>query len=146
MKLCRPVKCRCGREFSIPVTTGETSYSAICPSCQMPGIMCEPLSVSVDGDRLMYRSKAELEAGDFRLRLFALQLRSKLSLQRRFLNGKVLKTWAELDTFQPMRKKLSGRRSSPEAADSSAERTLSPKRFLEWTSTHTLRKTKLPGK
>lgn len=88
MKLCRPVKCRCGKEFSIPVGAGETLYNAVCPSCQMPGIMCEPLSVSVDGDRLMYRSKAELEAGDCTLSIVCAAIAVESFLTRAFLKWK----------------------------------------------------------
>jgi hypothetical protein len=88
MKSSITLRCNCGEEFSIPVAGSETLHTAVCPNCQMAGFACEPLSVSVDGDRLMNRSKAELEAGDYTLSIVCAAIAVESFLTRAFLKWK----------------------------------------------------------
>jgi hypothetical protein len=59
--------CDCGGAFPF-ATYGESSWPLVsCTGCGKAAGQINPLSVSVTAERLLYRSKAELEGGDYSL-------------------------------------------------------------------------------
>jgi hypothetical protein len=67
MRFIYKVSCECGGEL-ILLATGEAEFDpAECSSCKKAAFLLDPLSASVTAERLLYRSKAELENGDFSL-------------------------------------------------------------------------------
>lgn len=67
MKFTDARLCGCGGQY-IFVAYGDGAFeTANCTNCGKPGYLCDPLSVSVTAERLLHRSKAELENGDYSL-------------------------------------------------------------------------------
>ena len=67
MKFSLPVKCAQGHEFTVAVYDDEDFPVAVCPHCDTPGHVFEQLTMSREGERLLHRSKAEMDSGDFTL-------------------------------------------------------------------------------
>lgn len=96
--------CECGGEI-IFLATGEADFNpANCPSCAKPAILFNPLSVSVTAERLLYRSKAELEIGDFSLSVVIGTIAVESYLTRLFLKLKGMENYVA--TFQIPNKAL----------------------------------------
>ena len=67
MKFRDKVLCTCGHTISVS-TYGDGDWPAVvCPKCQTFCVPWEALSVSPTAERLLHRSKAELEDGDYSL-------------------------------------------------------------------------------
>jgi hypothetical protein len=67
MKFIYKGTCECGGEliFLKFLATGEAEFDpAECSSCKKAALLLDPLSVSVTSERLLYRSKVELENGE----------------------------------------------------------------------------------
>ena len=88
MKFAVPVKCGCGCEFSVPSYAEESLQSAKCPGCQMIGILCQPLSISVVADKLLYRSKTEIDGEDYTLSIICSAIAVECALTQVFLKWK----------------------------------------------------------
>jgi len=59
------VRCDCGKAL-VSSAYGSGEWSSLrCEKCGSPGALIDPLSVSVIAERLLYRSKQELEKGDY---------------------------------------------------------------------------------
>jgi hypothetical protein len=59
--------CSCGRKLTSTAYGDGDFESVVCPDCNMTYHQVEPLSVSPAAERLLLRSNAELEAGDYSL-------------------------------------------------------------------------------
>lgn len=67
MKFNQEMQCSCGGVFPF-ATYGEADWpTEVCTKCGMAGAQFNALSVSVTAERLLFRSKQELEGGDFTL-------------------------------------------------------------------------------
>jgi len=67
VKFVQETQCSCGGVFPF-ATYGEAEWpTVVCTKCGMAGAQFNPLSVSVTAERLLFRSKQELEGGDFTL-------------------------------------------------------------------------------
>jgi hypothetical protein len=88
MKFILPVKCSQGHEFKLPVYDDEDFPVANCPHCEAPGYVVEQLTMSRGGDRLLHRSKAEMDAGDFTLSIICSAVAVECFLTRAFLKWK----------------------------------------------------------
>jgi hypothetical protein len=67
VKFVQEVPCSCGGTFPF-ATYGEAEWpTVVCTKCGMAGGQINPLSVSVTAERLLHRSKQELEGGDYTL-------------------------------------------------------------------------------
>jgi hypothetical protein len=67
MKFAIDMKCACGGRYVFSAYGDAEFGSAVCTKCGSPGHLSDPTSVSVTAERLLYRSKAELEASDYSL-------------------------------------------------------------------------------
>jgi hypothetical protein len=67
MKFALPVKCTQGHEFTVAVYADDDFPSATCPQCDSVGHVWEPLTISRSGDRMLHRSKTEMDSRDFTL-------------------------------------------------------------------------------
>jgi hypothetical protein len=86
--------CECGEEL-IFLATGEAEFDpAECSSCKKAAFLLDPLSVSVTAERLLYRSKVELENGDFSLSIVIATIAVESYLTRLFLKFKGMATYA----------------------------------------------------
>jgi hypothetical protein len=85
MKVAIPVTCSCGNEFLADGYAGKKFPVSICPSCKVPIHIIEHLSISVVADLLLYRSKAEMEGGDYTLSIICSAIAVECSLTQVFL-------------------------------------------------------------
>jgi hypothetical protein len=104
MRFAYKQKCQCGSEI-IFLATGEAEFEPVnCASCNRAAVLFDPLSVSVTAERLLYRSKAELELGDFSLSVVIATMAVESYLTRLFLKFKDMENYAA--TFQVPDKNL----------------------------------------
>lgn len=90
--------CECGGEL-IFLATGEAEFNpAECPSCKKTAFLLDPLSVSVTAERLLCRSKVELDNGEFSLSIVIATIAVESYLTRLFLKFKGMATYET--TFQ----------------------------------------------
>src|ERR1041385_4490909 len=61
MKFTYDTACECGGKIVFSATGEEKFGLGECSSCKKTTYLIDPLSVSVTAERLLYRSKAELE-------------------------------------------------------------------------------------
>lgn len=74
---------------------GDAEFgAAICPDCGKSAHLMDPLSVSVTAERLLYRSKAELESGDYSLSIVIAVMAIESYLTRLFLKLKGMDSYA----------------------------------------------------
>ena len=67
MKIPIEQPCPCGGTYVFS-TGGDNDFKeATCSRCGSSASLIDPLSVSVTGERLLYRSKADLDGGDYSL-------------------------------------------------------------------------------
>jgi hypothetical protein len=94
MKFTHKQPCACGGIFRFTAYgTGRWS-SAACPECGTAGGLTDPLSVSVTTERLLYRSKAELEDGDYTLSIVIAVMAVESFLARLFFKVKGMDCFA----------------------------------------------------
>jgi hypothetical protein len=67
---------------------------AKCSNCEKVGYLIDPLSVSVTAERLLYRSKSELESGDYSLSIAIAVMAVESYLTRLFLKLKGMDSYA----------------------------------------------------
>src|SRR5262249_42503991 len=85
MKFTYEAACECGGRIVFS-TTGEEKFGpGECSSCKKTAYLTDPLSVSVTAERLLYRSKAELENGDYSLSIVIATIAVESYLTRLFL-------------------------------------------------------------
>jgi hypothetical protein len=86
--------CTCGGEFVFSAC-GEAEFGpATCTACGKPGYLFDPLSVSVTAERLLFRSRAELEAGEYSLSTVIAVMAIESYLTRLFLKFKGMASYA----------------------------------------------------
>jgi len=95
MKFQYDQTCTCGGHL-IFTTTGDSRFpSAECVSCGSSGHLIDPLSPSVVADRLIHRSKAELEGGDYSQAILLAAIAVETFLTQIFLKLKGMEHFAE---------------------------------------------------
>lgn len=94
MKFAVPVLCsNCGCDFKT-LGYGELTFPpATCPQCGQTIHIIDPLTISVVAERLLYRSQAELENGDFTMPIICSAMAIETALTRLFLK------WKEIEQF-----------------------------------------------
>jgi len=92
MKFTVPVACSgCGCDFKT-LGYGELTFPpATCPKCGQTIHIIDPLAISIVSERLLYRSKAELESGDFTMPIICGAMAIESALTRLFLK------WREIE-------------------------------------------------
>jgi len=94
MKFTYNAACECGGEIFFSAT-GEGQFGpGECSSCKKATYLIDPLSVSVTAERLLYRSKAELENGDYSLSIVIATIAVESYLTRLFLKLKGMENYA----------------------------------------------------
>jgi hypothetical protein len=74
---------------------GDAKFApATCTNCGKAGSLFDPLSVSVTAERLLYRSKAELESGEYSLSIVIAVMAIESYLTRLFLKLKGMDSYA----------------------------------------------------
>jgi hypothetical protein len=91
--------CGCGGTY-VFAAHGDTEFGeATCSSCGSVASLIDPVSVSVTGERLLYRSKADLDGGDYSLSIVVAVMAVESFLTRLFLKLKGMENYAV--TFEP---------------------------------------------
>ncbi len=95
MKFRAEESCDCEGVFPF-ATYGESPWPVVsCTTCGKPAGQINPLSVSVTAERLLYRSKAEMEWGDYSLAIVIGTMAVESYLTRLFLKVKVMDYYAK---------------------------------------------------
>lgn len=91
--------CSCGGVFSF-ATYGEAQWpTVVCTKCGMAGGQINPLSVSVTAERLLNRSKLEVEGGDYTLSILIGTMAVESFLTRLFFRVKGMDSFATTFTW-----------------------------------------------
>ena len=99
MKFTQQMPCDCGGSFPF-VTYGDGGWpTVVCPKCGAAAGQIDPLSVSVTAERLLYRSKAELEGGDYSLSIVIGAMAVESFLTRLFLRVKGMDSYTTTFTW-----------------------------------------------
>ncbi len=85
MKFTFENRCACGGHFAFAAYGDEDLSPATCTDCGQPGYLDDPLSVSVTAERLLFRSRPELEAGEYSLSIVIAVMAVESYLTRMFL-------------------------------------------------------------
>ncbi len=88
------MKCKCGHTFLFSAYGEEPCSDVVCPKCGLLAVLIDPLSVNVTAERLLYRSKAELECGDYSLSIVIGTIAVESFLTRLFLKLKGMDSYA----------------------------------------------------
>ena len=88
MNFTQEVPCDCGGTFPFSAYGDEPWPVVVCTKCGKPAGQINPLSVSVTAERLLYRSKKELENGDYSLSIIMGTIAVETYLVRLFLKTK----------------------------------------------------------
>jgi len=94
MKFTSEISCDCGGRFVFAAYGDGRFAPATCTKCAKPGSLIDPLSVSVTAERLLYRSKAELQSGDYSLSIVISVMAIESYLTRLFLKLKGMNNYA----------------------------------------------------
>jgi hypothetical protein len=94
MKFTIEKPCGCGGRYAFSAYGDGEFGSAECSKCGKPAHLVNPLSVSVTAERLLHRSKAELEGGDFSLSILMGTIAVESYLTRLFLKLKGMDSYA----------------------------------------------------
>lgn len=87
-----PCACGCAVLFS---AYGEGPWlDTACPECRCPALLADPLSVSITAERLLLRSKAELNGGDYSLSIVIGTIAVESFLTRLFLKLRGMASYA----------------------------------------------------
>jgi hypothetical protein len=94
MKFTIPVFCSgCGCNFESAGYGDEKFPPAQCPSCCQQIHLIDPLTISVVADRLLLRSRREIDEGDFTLSIVCSAMAVECALTQVFLKWKGLDFW-----------------------------------------------------
>lgn len=94
MKFTYSAACECGGQMTFSATGEEQFGPGECSICKKASHLIDPLSVSVTAERLLYRSKAELENGDYSLSIVIATIAVESYLTRMFLKLKGMENYA----------------------------------------------------
>lgn len=94
MKFTYEQICSCGGQYAFSAYGDGSFEQAKCSNCGEVGYLSDPLSVSVTAERLLYRSKAELESGDYSLSITIGVMAIESYLTRIFLKLKEMQNYA----------------------------------------------------
>jgi hypothetical protein len=93
MKFSYTSTCECGGEFVFKAIGQYEFEATACTQCGKYGFVTDPLSVSITAERLLYRSKEELEAGDYSLAILLAAIAVESFLTRLFLKFKGMENY-----------------------------------------------------
>lgn len=89
MKFSVPVIClSCSTEFAAQGTGEDRIPAATCPNCGSTIHIIDPLSVSVVAERLLYRSQADLDCGDYTFSIVSSAMAIEAAYTQAFLKWK----------------------------------------------------------
>lgn len=94
MRFIQEIRCKCGHTFSFFAYGDEAWSEEICPKCGSPAVLMDPLSVNVTAERLLCRSQAELEGGDYSLSIVIGTIAVESFLTRLFFKLKGMDSYA----------------------------------------------------
>jgi hypothetical protein len=95
MRFSAEKSCDCGGVFPF-VTYGESQWPVVsCTACGKAAGQINPLSVSVTAERLLYRSMAEMESGDYSLAIVIGTMAVESYLTRLFFKVKGMDYYAK---------------------------------------------------
>lgn len=94
MKFINENLCACGHSLSFSTHGDDPWPSVVCTACGSAAGFFDPLSVSITAERLLYRSKAELEGGDYSLSIVIGTMAVESFLTRLFLRLKGMDNYA----------------------------------------------------
>jgi hypothetical protein len=94
LRFIHEFRCKCRHTLSFFAYGDEAWSEEVCPKCGSPGSLTDPLSVDVTAERLLYRSKGELEAGDFTLSILIGTMAVESFLTRLFFKLKGMDSYA----------------------------------------------------
>lgn len=94
MKFTLENRCGCGGRFVFSACGDGEFAPTTCTDCGKPGYLFDPLSVSVTAERLLLRSKAELQGGDYSLSTVIAVMAVESYLTRLFLKFKGMASYA----------------------------------------------------
>ena len=86
--------CDCGGRYVFSAYGDAEFGRATCSGCGKSMYAIDPLSVSITAERLLYRSLAELKAGDYSLSIVIATMAAESYLTRLFLKLKGMETYA----------------------------------------------------
>ncbi len=99
MKFSIEKPCNCGGRYVFSAN-GEADFgTAVCDKCAESAHLMNPLSVSVTAERLLYRSKAELENGDYSLAIVIAVMAIESFLTRLYMKVKGIDSYVSTFTF-----------------------------------------------
>jgi hypothetical protein len=99
MKFSIDKPCNCGGRFVFSAYGDADFGAAICDKCGESAHLMNPLSVSVTAERLLYRSKAELDNGDYSLAIVIAVMAIESFLTRLYLKLKGMDSYLSTFTF-----------------------------------------------
>ncbi len=100
MKITIQVICSgCNSEFPVTGDAGKKFPAAICPKCNAAINIVDPLSISVVAERLLHRSKGEMECGDYTLSIICSAMAVECFLTQSFLKWKGLENFKSTGHF-----------------------------------------------
>lgn len=94
MKFTLENPCGCGGRFVFSAFGDGEFAPTTCTDYGKPGYLFDPLSVSVTAERLLFRSKAELQGGDYSLSTVIAVMAVESYLTRLFLKFKGMASYA----------------------------------------------------
>jgi len=94
VKFAHEEKCSCGGRYTFSAYGDAEFGAATCTKCGKPAFLTDPLSVSVTAERLLYRSKSELESGEYSLAIVIAVMAVESYLTRLFLKLKGMDSYA----------------------------------------------------
>ena len=99
MKFTQEMPCDCGGSFPF-ITYGDSDWpTVVCLKCGAAAGQINPLSVSVTAERLLFRSKKELEGGDYSLSIVIGTMAVESFLTRLFFRVKGMDMYATTFTW-----------------------------------------------
>jgi len=93
MKFTYDAPCECGGQIVFSARGDEQFGPGECSMCKGTTYLIDPLSVSVTAERLLYRSKAELQNGDYSLSIVIATIAVESFLTRLFLKLKGMENY-----------------------------------------------------
>jgi len=94
MKFTHEFLCSCGRTFQVSTYGDDPWPDAVCTQCGSMVSLINSLSVSVTAERLLNRSKVELDGGDYSLSILIGTIAVESFLARLFLKLKGMESYA----------------------------------------------------
>jgi hypothetical protein len=85
MRFSITVPCSCGYEFPVAGYGDERFPVSVCPKCNAAVNIFDPLSISVVAERMLHRSKGEMESGDYTLSILLSAMAVECFLTQAFL-------------------------------------------------------------